>query len=743
MKQWAWLLILLLPLFYQKGIAQTGIQLGTDVDPLLKRVAAKTPGLKIFGRRNAPGSLVNMAVLNENDRRLYWFTCYGKAFDSVRLNDNEYKLVATGAIDPFTFYRHCSYQNLHYTERAELHYRLFGKEALLDTTHNFRPVFDAPQVRAAQSTLQKLLAIELQMKKICLQLALFDGKAARLAGTGHKNVAGEKFAGRMIRRNGHIEFYNTDPHVPASKILLDYQSPDKLFVYNLRGALIDSVPLKPAKFASLLKEKQDVFLLYRGWLELQWQQVVSGRQHHTAWLNRIDSGLYTPVSWDRDMQQLQSLAADLKTWQTVVNNKIVNLIVPDKEQVERMVAHLYRNEQSEISYLPGLGFSYTLAYKRGNKLYELTDPRGNVMATVTDRKTGTDENSDGLIEYYNADAVSAQDYYPFGAQMPGRRAGEDGKYRYGYNGKENDNEVKGAGNQQDYGARVYDSRLGRFLSMDPLSKSFPWYSPYQFAGNMPIAAVDLDGEEQKIIINWHDANGKVTKTKLIRGDFDNVNKLYQSLSAGLNTKTTYDLEGTKFNATNAQFSQGFEAYKEGTMNPRGNHNRIRPNAGILKFDIAANPNGQPSVNISFDNVPIDKKDLTVQAMRGLSAVTGVVGQGVEGLGYVAAIFPGTQAASIPLIGVGKGLGAAGDFIDMGADALDGKYKDAGIKGGFIVVGAVAGKGAEKLPVKQLAREAVDSYVGTTTGAVRDGYFDNRVLPVEESDELNLKIEQKK
>ncbi|HEY1201903.1 MAG TPA: hypothetical protein VGE79_13015, partial [Niastella sp.] len=287
MKQWAWLLISLLSLSYQNGIAQTGIQLGTDVDPLLKQIAAKTPGLKIFGRRNATSSLVNMAVLNENNRGLYWFTCYGKAFDSVRLNDNEYKLVATGAIDPFIFYRNCSYQNLHYTERAELHYRLHGKEALLDTTHNFRPVFDAPRVRSAQTTLQKLLAIELQMKKICLQLALFDGKTARLAGTGRESVPGQKFAGRIIRSNSHIEFYNTDPYVPASKIVLHYQNPDKLFVYNHGDTLIDSVPLKPAKYASLLKEKEDVFLLYRGWLELQWQQVVSGRQQYAAWLNRI------------------------------------------------------------------------------------------------------------------------------------------------------------------------------------------------------------------------------------------------------------------------------------------------------------------------------------------------------------------------------------------------------------------------------------------------------------------------
>jgi RHS repeat-associated protein len=58
-----------------------------------------------------------------------------------------------------------------------------------------------------------------------------------------------------------------------------------------------------------------------------------------------------------------------------------------------------------------------------------------------------------------------------------------------------DNEVKGDGNQQDYGMRIYDPRLGRFLSVDPLMKKFPWYTPYQFAGNSPIGNIDLDGLE--------------------------------------------------------------------------------------------------------------------------------------------------------------------------------------------------------------------------------------------------------
>lgn len=79
--------------------------------------------------------------------------------------------------------------------------------------------------------------------------------------------------------------------------------------------------------------------------------------------------------------------------------------------------------------------------------------------------------------------------------MPNRNYSAVSGYRYGFNGKENDNEVKGEGNQYDYGFRVYDSRVGRFLSTDPLEKSYSGLTPYQFASNNPIEGVDVDGRE--------------------------------------------------------------------------------------------------------------------------------------------------------------------------------------------------------------------------------------------------------
>lgn len=64
--------------------------------------------------------------------------------------------------------------------------------------------------------------------------------------------------------------------------------------------------------------------------------------------------------------------------------------------------------------------------------------------------------------------------------------GFGGVYRYGFNGKGNDNEIKREGNQQDYGLRIYDPRIAKFLSVDPLMKSYPELTPYQFASNTPI-----------------------------------------------------------------------------------------------------------------------------------------------------------------------------------------------------------------------------------------------------------------
>ena len=77
--------------------------------------------------------------------------------------------------------------------------------------------------------------------------------------------------------------------------------------------------------------------------------------------------------------------------------------------------------------------------------------------------------------------------------MPGRKfSSSSSSYRYGFNGKELDNST-GEGNL-DFGARIMDVRLGRWLSVDPLQTKYPSLSPYNFCGNNPIFFVDPDGK---------------------------------------------------------------------------------------------------------------------------------------------------------------------------------------------------------------------------------------------------------
>lgn len=68
-------------------------------------------------------------------------------------------------------------------------------------------------------------------------------------------------------------------------------------------------------------------------------------------------------------------------------------------------------------------------------------------------------------------------------------------YRYAFNGMEKDDEVKGRGNSYDFGARMYDSRLGRWLTIDPLAGKYPSISPYVFVANSPIIFIDPDGKD--------------------------------------------------------------------------------------------------------------------------------------------------------------------------------------------------------------------------------------------------------
>jgi len=113
--------------------------------------------------------------------------------------------------------------------------------------------------------------------------------------------------------------------------------------------------------------------------------------------------------------------------------------------------------------------------------------------------------------------------------MPGtERKYNSGEYRYGFNGKEKDDEGEfGSITNYDYGFRIYNPAIGKFLSVDPLSTDYPMLTPYQFASNTPIQAIDLDGLEM-----YRDLGNRLDPV-MQKLDADDVDRAWFNLGFGM------------------------------------------------------------------------------------------------------------------------------------------------------------------------------------------------------------------
>jgi len=170
----------------------------------------------------------------------------------------------------------------------------------------------------------------------------------------------------------------------------------------------------------------------------------------------------------------------------------------------------------------------------GARRYELTNHLGNVPITFSET---TVTHTDGQGNEYTAPQIlSHQDYTAFGLEWhrtPGL-AGADEKYRYAFNGKEQDTQSEwGDLTHYDYGFRIYNPAIAKFLSVDPLSAEYPWYTPYQFAGNKPIYAIDLDGlEELPYYKSRYKVHNGMPTFELVWKSYDNLVGLWYNGVAG-------------------------------------------------------------------------------------------------------------------------------------------------------------------------------------------------------------------
>jgi RHS repeat-associated protein len=161
-------------------------------------------------------------------------------------------------------------------------------------------------------------------------------------------------------------------------------------------------------------------------------------------------------------------------------------------------------------------------------------------------------------------------------EMPGRKYNPQG-YRYGFNGKENDRSGEwGLGLVQDYGFRLYNPGLGRFLSVDPLTESYPWNSTYAFAENRPIDGIDLEGREwDYAMIPQLTGNTKIKITVNLELSLDYQTKL----TLGRDIEKYKEAISDQFNRTLQKSSNG-EYLGAVTFGPSLNKKQLTPSLSI-------------------------------------------------------------------------------------------------------------------------------------------------------------------
>ncbi|QOJ28869.1 MAG: RHS repeat-associated core domain-containing protein [Ignavibacteriales bacterium] len=110
--------------------------------------------------------------------------------------------------------------------------------------------------------------------------------------------------------------------------------------------------------------------------------------------------------------------------------------------------------------------------------YYIKDHLGTIRVTI---------NKQGTVVY-------AADYWPYGEKMAEYNSGTGTVQRYIFTEKERDTET----GYDYFGARFYDSDLGRWMTVDPLADKYPGWSPYNYVMGNPLNSFDPDGKEVRL-----------------------------------------------------------------------------------------------------------------------------------------------------------------------------------------------------------------------------------------------------
>ncbi|QRO51545.1 hypothetical protein I6J59_08085 [Butyricimonas virosa] len=185
---------------------------------------------------------------------------------------------------------------------------------------------------------------------------------------------------------------------------------------------------------------------------------------------------------------------------------------------------------------------------QGEVNYFLTDHLGSVRVIV-----------DGTGK-----VLERNDYYPLGARQARSDYPQLAANRFKYNGKEE--QVTGDLEWLDYGARMYDSGLGRWFGVDPFQESFISLSPYNYCSGNPMVFIDPSGalvthyvdKDYNVLLNTDDGSDDVVVVPdEYVGDFKKFASFYSDpgLAPVYNSKGWNSYWKNKFGLAERQLSE--------------------------------------------------------------------------------------------------------------------------------------------------------------------------------------------
>jgi RHS repeat-associated protein len=132
-----------------------------------------------------------------------------------------------------------------------------------------------------------------------------------------------------------------------------------------------------------------------------------------------------------------------------------------------------------------------------------------------------------------------------------------GAYCFAFNGKEIDDDQEWGPGQTnyDYGFRIYNPGIARWLSIDPLTQQYISFSPYNYVLGNPLVFIDPDGRSvDDVIVRGRDAEGAVAELQKVVGD---------ELTLSLDTETgkvTYTIgeEGAKLSKESRKLKEALD-----------------------------------------------------------------------------------------------------------------------------------------------------------------------------------------